>query len=141
MRSFRWPVLASGLLAAGGLSWLVKIGVIVATGGRIIDTGPAAVLMTAGIVLLLLGAAGTGAWLVGRRHPALRVLAALGGVATLVAGSVGLGWIGATLLRGAGPAYFDEEAGLLVVALLWSLVGLAALARARRVGTTERVAA
>jgi hypothetical protein len=134
-------MLASGLLTAGGLSWLVKIGVIVATDGRVIDTGPAAVLMTAGIVLLLLGAAGTGAWLVGRRHPALHVLAAVGGVATLVAGSVGLGWVGTTLLRGVGPAYFDAEAGLLVVALLWSAVGLAALARARRPATPARVAA
>lgn len=141
MRSFTWPVLASGLLAAGGLSWLVKIGVIVATDGRIIDTGPAALLMTAGIVLLLLGAAGTGAWLAGRRHPVLRGLAAIGGIAVLVAGSVSLGWVGATLLRGRGPAYFDQEAGLLVVALLWSAVGLAALARARRLGATAGAAA
>ena len=61
MRMSRWPVLASALLAAGGLSWMIKIGIIVATDGRIITTGPAAALMTAGLVLLPLG--------VGSRRP------------------------------------------------------------------------
>ena len=140
MRASRWPMLASGLLTAGGLSWLVKIGVIVATDGRIIPTGPAALLMTFGIVLLLLGGAASGAWLAGRRHPLLRVLAALGGVAALVACSVGTGALGAALLRGRGPAYFAEEAGLLAAALLWSVVGATALVRTRRMGATAPVA-
>jgi hypothetical protein len=127
-------MLASALLAAGGLSWLVKVGVIVATDGRIITTGPAAFLMSAGLVLLPLGAAGVGAWLARRYHVALRVVAALAAVGVLVAGSVALGSGEAALFRGHGPTYLAEEAGLFAAALLWFGLGTAALVRARRVG-------
>ena len=140
MHSSKWPMLAGALLLAGGSSWIVKIGVIVATDGRVMTTGPAALLMTAGIVLLLLGAAASGAWLAARRHPALRALAALGGVATLVACSVAVGSAGGALARDRGPAYMAEEAGLLAAALLWSVGGAAALVAARRAGTPRRVA-
>jgi hypothetical protein len=132
MQSPKWPILASGLLLAGGLSWLVKIGVIVATDGRIITTGPAALLMSAGLVLLGLGAAGLGAWLARRAHVALRVVAAVAGVAVLIACSVALGWGGSALFRGRGPAYFAEEAGLLAAALVWGGLGAVALVKARR---------
>jgi hypothetical protein len=134
MQAPKWPILASGLLVAGGLSWLVKVGVIVATDGRIITTGPAALLMSAGLVLLVLGAAGAGAWLARRAHVALRAVAALAAVGVLIACCVALGWGGSALFRGYGPAYVAEEAGLLAAALLWCGLGAAALVKARRVG-------
>jgi hypothetical protein len=125
MQSSKWPIYASALLLAGGLSWIVKIGVIVANDGRIITTGPAALLMSAGLVLLGLGAAVIGAWLARRAHPVLRLLAALAAVGVLVACSIALGWGGSTLFRGRGPAYLAEEVGLLTAALLWCAFGAA----------------
>jgi len=138
MQSPKWPIYASALLMAGGLSWLVKIGVIVATDGRIMTTGPAALLMSTGLVLLPLGAAGVGAWLARRTHLVLRVLATLAAVAGLIACSVALGWGATTLLGGRGPAYLAEEVGILAAGLLWCGLGAAALARLRRAGTADR---
>lgn len=141
MRMSRWPVLASALLAAGGLSWMIKIGIIVATDGRIITTGPAAALMTAGLVLLPLGAAGVGAGLARHAHVGLRAVAALGAVALLVAGSVALGIAGSTLFRGSGPSYLAEEAGLFAAGVVWFAVGLRTLRHARAVPAVARAVA
>ena len=136
MQSLKWPILASGLLMAGGLSWLIKIAVIVATDGRVMTTGPAALLMSAGLVLLPLGAAGLGAWLARRTHVVVRALAALAAVGALMACSVALGIGASALVRGRGPAYWAEEAGILAAGLLWGTVGAAALVRAGRTGAT-----
>ena len=138
MQSPKWPLVASGLLLAGGLSWVVKIAIIVATDGRIITTGPAALLMSAGLVLLPLGAAGLGAWLARRTHLVLRALAAVAAVGVLVACSVALGTGATALVRGHGPAYATEEAGVLAAGLLWSGLGAAALARVRGAGAMGR---
>ena len=132
MQSRTWLRVASAILLAGGLSWVVKIGVIVATDGRIITSGPAAFLMSAGLILLPVGAGLLGAWLARRSHVALRVLAALGAVGLLVACSVGLGMIGASMFRGREPWYAAEEAGILFAGLLWTTVGGVVVASARR---------
>ena len=132
MQSRKWLIVASAVLLAGGLSWLAKIAVIVGTDGRVMTTGPAALLMSAGLILLGLGAAGLGAWLARRKHLVVRVLGALGGVAALVACSVALGMGASALARGRGPAYWVEEAGILAAGVLWSAVGAVALMRARR---------
>ena len=136
MQSSRWPVYASAVLMAGGLAWIIKIAVIVATNGRIITTGPAAFLMSAGLVLLPLGAAGVGASLARRNHVAVRALAALVAVVVLIAFTVALGSSGAALFRNRGPAYAAEEAGILLAGVVWFGLGAAALARLRRAGAT-----
>jgi hypothetical protein len=135
MQSPKWPLYASVLLTTGGLAWVVKIAIIVATNGRVMTTGPAAFLMSAGLVLLPLGAAGVGAWLARRSPVILRALAAVAAIAALIACTVALGWIGATLFRDRGPSYAAEEAGILAAGLLWSLLGATALVRVRRAGT------
>jgi hypothetical protein len=132
MQSRKWLIVASALLLAGGLSWLLKIAVIVATDGRVMTTGPAAALMSGGLVLLPLGAAGLGAWLARRTHVAVRVLAAFAAVGTLLACSVVLGMGASALARGREPAYWADEAGILAAGLLWSALGAVALARARQ---------
>ena len=138
MQSRKWLIVASALLLAGGLSWLLKIAVIVATDGRVMTTGPAAALMSGGLVLLPLGAAGLGAWLARRTHAVVRVLAALAAVGALLACSVALGMGASAFARGRNPAYWAEEAGILVAGLLWSTVGAVALVRARQAGAPER---
>jgi hypothetical protein len=42
------------------LSWTIKLGVIISTNGRIINTGAAALFMQIGLFLLLLGSTGIG---------------------------------------------------------------------------------
>ena len=81
------------IFLTGGASWLVKIAVIVTTDGRIITTGPAALLMSTGLILAL-GAAGVGASLAGRVH---------------------------VLLQRYGPAYVAQEAGMFANGVLWPL--------------------
>jgi hypothetical protein len=54
----RWTQIAAGSTVAGCAAWLAKIAVIVASDGRIIDTGAAAWLMRAGLVGLFVGATG-----------------------------------------------------------------------------------
>jgi hypothetical protein len=56
----RWTQVAGLLLMGGALAWTIKLCIIVATNGRIIDTGAAALLMKIGIVLLLVGSTGIG---------------------------------------------------------------------------------
>ena len=125
---------------AGGLAWIIKIAVIVATNGRIITTGPAAFLMSAGLILLPLGAAGIGAWLAQRNHVAIRALAAVAAVVVLIVVSVALGTAGAALFRDRGPAYAAEEAGILFAAVVWFGLGATALTRLRRPGAAGRPA-
>ena len=137
MQSPKWPLYASALLLAGGVSWLVKIAVIVATDGRVITAGAAALLMSGGVVLLPLGAAGIGAWLARRTHVILRAVAALGAVAALAACTAALGWGATALVRGHGPGYAEQEVGVLAAGLVWSGVGAAALARFRRTSATS----
>ena len=128
----RWLVLASLSLLAGGLSWLIKIGVIVGTDGRVITTGPAAMLMSSGIIFLLLGAAAAGVGLAREAHLILRVVAAFGAAAVLVACCVAVGWAASRLADGYGPAYVAQEIGIFVDGLLWFAIGIVGLRRVQR---------
>jgi hypothetical protein len=56
----RWTQVAGVLLMGGALAWTIKLCIIIATNGRIINTGAAALLMKTGIVLLLVGSTGIG---------------------------------------------------------------------------------
>ena len=55
-----WTQVAGLLLMGGALAWTIKLCIIIATNGRIIDTGAAALLMKIGIVLLVVGSTGIG---------------------------------------------------------------------------------
>lgn len=56
----RWTSIAGAALTAGGVAWLSKIAVIVATSGRVTDTGAAGAFFLLGFVLLLIGSTGVG---------------------------------------------------------------------------------
>jgi hypothetical protein len=90
--------------------------------------------MSAGLVLLPLGAAGVGTWLARRTHVVLRAVAALAAVGMLIALTVALGAGGAVLFRDRGPAYAAEEAGILFAGLAWFGLGAAALSGLRKAG-------
>src|SRR5215218_7712118 len=71
----RWTQVAGLLLMGGALAWTIKLCIIIATNGRIINTGAAALLMKIGIVLLLVGSTGIGNRLSRNRTLWLRIIA------------------------------------------------------------------
>lgn len=70
----RWTQVAGLLLMGGALAWTIKLCIIIATNGRIINTGAAALLMKIGIVLLLVGSTGIGNRLSRNRALWLRII-------------------------------------------------------------------
>ena len=70
-----WMAIAGTALVVGGVAWLLKLAVIVATGGRVVDTGAAAVFYLLGFLLLVIGSTGIGLWLTTNRAVPLRIAA------------------------------------------------------------------
>jgi hypothetical protein len=70
----QWTRVAGLLLMGGALAWTIKLCIIIATNGRIINTGAAALLMKVGIVLLLVGSTGIGNRLSRNRKLWLRII-------------------------------------------------------------------
>jgi hypothetical protein len=71
----KWTQVAGLLLMGGALAWTIKLCIIIATNGRIINTGAAALLMKVGIVLLLVGSTGIGNRLSRNRKLWFRIVA------------------------------------------------------------------
>lgn len=125
-----WLRIATGLVLAGAVAWLVKLGIIVATETTDGNIGTA-VFFLAGFFLLLLGAAALGVWLARRLHVVLRVVAGLIGALVFF---MSMNWLdtGAkSLLGDIGPDYITDEWGILAAAITWLLVGLGAVQRSR----------
>ena len=55
-----WIAIAGTALIAGGVAWLLKLWVIVATDGRVVATGAAATFLDLGLYLLIVGSTGIG---------------------------------------------------------------------------------
>lgn len=123
--------LTATIAAAGGAAWLAKLAVIAASDGATDGTAEilAGILYLLGIVLLAGGAS------------ALTLRLARGG-GRLAAGAAVLAapvlfWLSYVAIEGvakaavgdAGPAWFDEEVGILMTGAVWLVVGLAALKR------------
>lgn len=73
--SSKWTQVAGLLLIGGAVAWILKLGVIIFTNGRIIDTGAAALLMKIGLLLLIVGSTGIGNYFCQNRTYLLRILA------------------------------------------------------------------
>ncbi len=56
----KWTRVGGLLLIGGAIAWIIKLSVIVATNGQIIDTGAAALFMKIGLLLLGVGSTGVG---------------------------------------------------------------------------------
>lgn len=128
----RWTSIAGAALTAGGVAWLSKIAVIVATSGRVTDTGAAGAFFLLGFVLLLIGSTGVGLSLTMNRAVPLRLLAALLCPITLIVLLVALGAVLGPLVGDSGPSYAREEANILAVAVLSLAVGAMLLTHSRR---------
>jgi hypothetical protein len=71
----RWLIATAGfVLVVGAAAWLTKVGVIIATDGRVTHTGAAGTSFTVGLVLLSVGAAGLGLRLAMSVELVLRVI-------------------------------------------------------------------
>jgi hypothetical protein len=59
MSPWKWWIAGTSLIV-GGFAWLLKLGVIVATDGRVTTTGAAGAFFALGLFSLLLGSTGVG---------------------------------------------------------------------------------
>jgi hypothetical protein len=106
--------LGAYLLLAGGLAWVAKVAVIVATSGAEDEEAITSTLYIAAVVLMLAGAAGLAWSLSHGRHVALRIGAAVLGASCVVAGYVVID----SAVPEFGAAWFRDEIGILVTGLV-----------------------
>lgn len=128
----RCITVAGAALTAGGVAWLLKLAVIVATSGRVTDTGAAGVFFLLGFVLLLLGSTGVGLRLTMNKPLPLRLLGVVLSPIVLMALLVTLGAMLGPLVGEAGPSYAREEANIVAIAVLSLAVGAMLLTHSRR---------
>jgi len=126
MKSFfaQWNRVAGYLLIAGALAWMFKLVVIVSTNGRIINTGPAAVLMTAGLILLFVGSTGIGFQFARTRGIFVRIVSILVSPALLFGSFILCGMMSEPLFRDSVFWYAPQEAPIGIAVLLSLAVGL-----------------
>jgi hypothetical protein len=127
-----WTAIAGTSLIAGGVAWLLKLWVIVATDGRVVATGAAATFLEFGLILLTVGSTGIGSRLMMSQEPSMRVVLAVAsplvvlGVGYAVGGVIGYAIlvIGGALAGVALPGYLLAEAGILGLAVIGLVAGI-----------------
>lgn len=130
----RWTVLASAAAALGGLAWVAKVAVIIATDGRIVDEGPAALFYILGAVLMLAGSTAIGARLTEERSGRIAGLAMAFSPVLFILSFIVLDGLAKPLVGDRGPAYWRDEAGILVTGLAWLGAGIGLRLSAERSG-------
>lgn len=140
MNRERWIEIGSIAATLGGLSWLAKVAVIIATDGKVNDEGAAALFYILGVALMAIGSTAVGIRLVNRMSSLLLVGAVvLSPVVFFVSSSV-LDGIAQPLVENRGPAYWEDEAGIVATALVWLVIGITLLRDTLRSGGTGLIA-
>ncbi len=128
-----WIAIAGTALVVGGVAWLLKLWVIVATDGRVVATGAAGAFFTIGLYSLLVGSTGLGLRLTMKleMENALRVTVALvspGALFILLPLFFGIGYalvaIGRLIVGDALPSYLLEEGGIFISAVVGLVAGI-----------------
>jgi len=132
-----WIAIAGTALVVGGVAWISKLWVIVATDGRVVATGAAGAFFELGLYALMVGSTGVGLRLAINLENTLRVtLAVLSPVAFSILFGVflGIGYAlvaaGRLIVGDALPSYLLEEGGIFIsavvgiVAGIWLVVGV-----------------
>lgn len=126
-----WIAIAGTALVVGGVAWILKLWVIVATDGRVVATGAAGAFFDLGHYSLLVGSTGLGLRLTMNQDPSLRVVLAVASpVAFYVSFAIfsAIGYaivaIGRVIVGDALPSYLLEEAGIFLSAVVWLVVGI-----------------
>lgn len=128
----RWIGIGAWLAVAGGIAWLAKLAVIVATDGRTDDEGAAAVFYLTGFVLLALGSTAVGALVAGDRSRAVLIAGVVPSPLLFIASFALLQAVGQAIVGDRGPAFVLDEIGILLTALCWLAIGLAVTNRGRQ---------
>jgi hypothetical protein len=135
----RWISIGSVAAALGGLSWLAKVAVIIATDGEVTDEGAAAFFYLLGVALMGIGSTAVGVLLAGRRSRWLVAVAvALSPIVYFVSYAV-LDSITKPLVGDRGPAYAGDEVGILTTGLAWLMLGIGLLYTAHRSDGAEPI--
>jgi len=115
------------LVTAGGVAWLAKLAVIAGTDGRVTDTGAAAAFFVLGAILLAAGGGCVALRLLRpRRRLAAGVALALGPVLFFVSFTL-LDGLAQAVVGSAGPAWLEDEVGILATGAVWLAIGLVLL--------------
>ncbi len=126
-----WTAIAGTILVVGGVAWILKLWVIVATDGRVVATGAAGAFFDLGFYSLLVGSTGLGVRLTMNQEPAMRGVAAVGSPVVFILSFAlfsGIGYailaVGGTFAGISPPSYLLEEAGIFISAVVWLIIGV-----------------
>lgn len=133
-----WTKVAAFLLMGGALAWIIKLTVIVATNGQVIDTGAAALFMKIGLLLLAIGSTGIGNRLTVNRAVLLRVIAIVLSPVLLFALILLFGFVTEPLFKNTSLWYAEQEAPIAVAVLVSLLVSII-LHRSYKPATTQAI--
>ena len=140
-----WIAIAGVALIAGGVAWLLKLWVIVATDGRVVATGAAATFLELGLVLLAVGSTGIGVRLMMSQETSMRIVLAVASPLVLIGVGYALGGviggvilvIGGAIAGVAVPSYLLAEAGILGLAVIGLIAGIWLVAYVVRRGAAQ----
>lgn len=113
-------------MAAGGIAWLAKMAVIAATDGAVSGAAAttASLFYLAGVVLMAAGLAGVAVALASRRGLFVRALAGIAGLLSFFVVYMTLEGIAKAAVGDAGPAWLDDEVGILATGACLMVAGL-----------------
>ena len=125
LKSFlsEWTRIAGLLLIGSALAWAIKLGVIISTNGRIIDTGAAALFMKLGLVLLLVGSTGIGNRISRQRGAWVRTIAILVSPVLLFGSLLLIGTTIGPLFQNSSVWYASQEAPIGIAVVVCLAVG------------------
>ena len=136
----RWIHIAALLAVAAGAAWVAKFAVLVATDGE--DSAVASALYLLAVGLVLVGSTWIGTRIAGdRSRPVLALLIVLSPLAAFASYAV-IDAVAKSITGDAGPAWLEDEVGILATGLVWIAASLPALSprgrtRARVPSTTR----
>lgn len=130
----RWIEIGSIAAAFGGLSWLAKVAVIIATDGKVNDEGAAAFFYLLGVALMLIGSTAVGTLLAGHRSRLVVAVAVVLSPIVLFVSFAILDGLTKPLVGDRGAAYWADEVGILTTGLAWLLLGMCMLTYQARGG-------
>jgi len=127
-----WTAVAGVALVIGGVAWVLKLSVIIATDGRVVATGAAGAFLDLGFYSLLVGSTGLGLRLTKKeRNPITRIAAAVGSPVAFVVSFFVFQLVGYALIAAgrivsgdALPSYLLEEGGIIIAAVVWLVIGM-----------------
>jgi hypothetical protein len=119
----KWTQTASIVLMGGSLAWAIKLGVIILTNGRIIDSGAAALLMKVGLLCFIVGSTAIGSRLSRNRALLLRAIAIILSPVVVFGSFILFGLITSPLFENSSVWYAQQEAGIALATLIYLPVG------------------